>query len=1125
MTTFGARQPNFEGVDGHELLGLAEVILKGVLESELPIHEIVAARRGAMSPLFDLAADERVARLMIDHDLIATPCADAARSIALGRQAAAGGRRAVVFIDSGGLDGAIAALRRIGASLEGDGGAESDGGMTVIVVDQPAEPTEACPRAALRCLGAPTVEPADLAGARDAIEQAARLGRAARRIAGIVLHESLLRAADTLESRPNRVVPAADVLEAARHRRRRPRPGEALDLLRMIRRLEINTLEGTPSPGERAETALIGVGPSRIAIRHVLDELRLGGRLPVLNLGVVHPLDEAVLERVLSRATDVLVLEPAPGSVGVEIAAVAERLARRGVECGHVWWESVPPAADGAPEPLGPDDSVDASALARRTLHLLHGVRPGLKVASRLASADVEPIELPPRNAGDVDAVAVVHDALAQLDRWARGREEPEFQSAAVMIDGRETGELPERVLRAECWDRRRFSIEGSGAVRQAARERRPRLFIVVDVGGEDEPDPERLARGTAPGERSEPVRIESVRLVDRTELRDRLRSAVDFDGLTVLVVRTNELTEPARRAAEVDRFGYQPSQRLVWAAELACDLRPTLPRTVAEAGGARALVPFDHQTRVDRVSSRRGASVRLRPTLEQIEVVRTRAPTPGGRIEQARLAPPRPLHGAQGIWRCHLAGIRGRDHGFAADVLLEAGRLMGYHVRAVHDPEPIGPRRGAWAQVLFTKPRAEERAPTLTAQIPWGEADLLIGADPVETLRAVGGDARLRVAAPDRTHAVVNSGLLDDQFDQFDPLRRGFEPVIGVLAERIAGRCLADRIVIDDVAAFCRAWFRTDRVIDLVMLGMAYQRGAIPISPDAATGALRRAESRGAGRATEAFAMGRQFAAGDRPLRRVEEQAETAERAVRRLALDRRRGRTLERRRLEGIPDLAMATLARTPGLAETVGGKEARTDLVAGLRRCAAWGGATYARRYADAIVRLYDADRGDCRRELTRLAIVPLAEAMLPRDSLYLAMMATSAEHRRRIRQRLGVRTSRGDQLQRRYLNRLDLRAFGWRVRIDFRTSDWPARLVAMATPFVPLGRRGSANDRAVRAYVLELVERATEGSAMSYRHWSTVLRRLAEEAAQGRLRGVAVDVLRSRVERDGSPVVES
>ncbi|MFO0875603.1 MAG: hypothetical protein U0575_16785 [Phycisphaerales bacterium] len=453
------------------------------------------------------------------------------------------------------------------------------------------------------------------------------------------------------------------------------------------------------------------------------------------------------------------------------------------------------------------------------------------------------------------------------------------------------------------------------------------------------------------------------------------------------------------------------------------------------------------------------------------------------------------------------------------ADVLIDAGRAMGYHVRCVQDPTPIGPGRRAWAQVLFTRPRPDEPAPPLTAQIPYGEADLLIGVDALETLRALGPDPALRVAAPDRTTATVNDGLLDDQLDA--RLDGGLERFARALAGSVRLAALGGRAVVEDVAGACRESFLTDRVVDLVLLGMAFQRGFVPISIEAAEGAVRRAELRGIGRAVEAFAFGRQLGAEDRAApRRADDREEPVEQLVRRVGLDLRR----QRPRREAASRLFMAMLddllVRAPDLGAGPAARDAQRDLVLAMRRCFAWGGVEYARRYAELVGGLYAADRGDLGRELTRLAIVPLADAMLMRDQVYLAVMASSLDHRRRTRQRLAVRSARGDTVSRRYLNRLDTLAFGWRLRIDFRTSDWPARAMSVIGRAVPLSWRGSHADRAVREYVIDLVRRASAEAPAAYRPWIATMRALHEQAEANRLRGVTVDQLRERVEGSGA-----
>jgi len=189
---------------------------------------------------------------------------------------------------------------------------------------------------------------------------------------------------------------------------------------------------------------------------------------------------------------------------------------------------------------------------------------------------------------------------------------------------------------------------------------------------------------------------------------------------------------------------------------------------------------------------------------------------------------------------------------------------------------------------------------------------------------------------------------------------------------------------------------------------------------------------------------------------------------------------------------------------LSLTEAGREAQHVLAVAIRRCITWGGFDYAERFADAAVALYRADSESRGYELTTLGILPLAEAMLIRDSIYLSSMAVSAEHRRHTRQRLNVRRARGDRLEIRYLTRLEITVLRWRFRLDLRTSDWMARGLALARHLLPSAWRGTRRDRDVRRMVQEILLRASTGADEHYDHWVPILKELHDMALDGRLR---------------------
>ena len=84
---------------------------------------------------------------------------------------------------------------------------------------------------------------------------------------------------------------------------------ESGDVLRLVRRLELNRVSALPSPGEREPVGFVAVGPASVAVHHILGEFGLEGRVPVLDLGCTNPMDDALLERFLTRCDDAVILD------------------------------------------------------------------------------------------------------------------------------------------------------------------------------------------------------------------------------------------------------------------------------------------------------------------------------------------------------------------------------------------------------------------------------------------------------------------------------------------------------------------------------------------------------------------------------------------------------------------------------------------------------------------------------------------------------------------------------------------------------------------------------------------------------------------------------------------------
>jgi hypothetical protein len=1102
--------------DGPVFMPAVEAMLKGVLESQVPVGLVAAGVGNRWATLLATAQQDAVQKLLARHQTEIVVGGDGARAVTLALAAVRARRSAVAMVPAADLVVALDAMRDARASFT-----DPEHGLAVILEDDPVGEPGICPRRLARDAGLAILEPGDLSALRDSIEQALRLSRAGVVPVAIVVHRVLLESCETILARPNRVVSGVDELILQRKLRPIARTTDSGDLLRVARRFELNVATSLPSPGEREVIGFIAVGACERALAHVLDELGLAGRVPVLRLGLVSPVDDSVLQRLLDRVQQVVVLEPRPGSVASFVIEAADLLRRRGARVPPIASRELPPRADGEVPYLTAGDAVRASLLVRRIIHLLHAVRPSLDVAARLESRDteLESIAVPARDSGlgAAGAMRLVHQTLVELDQELRSRaaaEEPAKNAPVrtLALDALPPrGDVTDRVI-VETYSRRRFVREGTEAIRQAAWDGIDRLIVIVDVGGSGDVDLARLADAAIPSGASERVRVSRVDMNDRAALRERLLGAADLTGVSVVVATDGpppRLDPEAidRQFVERDRLGYQPQQRLVWSADIACEIRPPAIAGLLDEAEEQGATPIQGSFTSDDVGMRvDGVQFRAMTISEQVEVVRTKPPITAYSRGAVGLAAPRPVHADQGVYRAHIAGLRGSMPGLVASILAGAGRAMGYRVEIASNDEPCGRGRRAWAQVLFVRMRGNDARAPRTASIPYGEADLVLGVDGVETLRALGPDASLRVASPNRTAVVANDGPLEDQFDEARVA--ACSALVGAV-ERVA---LATHSSVDDYASLCRTNLLSERLADVALLGLAFQRGLVPVSLEAIEGAIRAAESRGFGRCFEAFSFGRRLESGA-VVRRAVEEREPVERLVRRLALELVRERFGGSRRAERY---ALSATSLAVGFGRLGGGEEvdrATRAVVTALHRSIVWGGTRMMYVYERLVNGLLKADpTGD----LAVIAAEPLADALLLRDLMYVLSMSTSLEQRRRIRERLGVRASHGDKLERRFLSRFELLLGTKRYRLDFRSSDWPAEVVRVLRPVVPWPFRGDARGQEVRAYAISLAERAAKGFADDPAQWAMCMRRFAMLASDGGLRTLGATELRASVE---------
>ena len=382
-------------------------------------------------------------------------------------------------------------------------------------------------------------------------------------------------------------------------------------------------------------------------------------------------------------------------------------------------------------------------------------------------------------------------------------------------------------------------------------------------------------------------------------------------------------------------------------------------------------------------------------------------------------------------LWRCCLTGVGGMGLGVATSILVRAGHKEGYPVKFL-DKKGLAIRNGGTvSQVVYNiagKP--------LTAVLPYGGADLLIGIDILEAARALDPAGRIRAASPDRTAAVLNT----DKISTIGALmgRDNFDP--DQLAEFILSQTRADDYLARDIARICEKYLGSKLYANTMMLGFAFQKGLIPVSMHSIAWAIKDTIRTDFRKNLYAFNMGRKLVDDPDlflgpPVRTG--WADTLDAKCRWTIRRNRRSGHVAAERLRVICSQAIDACG---SLDESL-----KRDIVIRAYDCMRWGGINYARRYSDAVVGIYEKDLPKYAYAATRAVIHTLAKAMLIKDGVFAAELATAPEKLAIDREKYNVNRSNGDRIEYRHQWHMDWRLGKWRLRFALQMRPWQLKLL--------------------------------------------------------------------------------
>lgn len=963
--------------------------------------------------------------------------------------------------------------------------------IVLVVEDHPVLASQLMPRELAKQAGLSLIEPCDSSEVSFCATASGLFSSSLHRTVVLLLHNRLLASASSQErvesmQQPNQII-------------------EDSSPIHIGRRLELNRQRTLPSPGEKVEVGFVSIGGSDVSLKYLVSELQLLGRVPMLNLRLVNPIDAVPVERLLSRCRHVVVLEPRPGEVEQEILRIAQAMQREGREVASVWGKELPPFT---PEDLPvqvPVNAIHPSVVARLVQHLLHEVSPTTKIGDMLSPEfsllDGEPTK---RIAFGTHGALVL---LREMTQRALCKSDNENQ---VMIDGRLIRSGEGTKIFVETWGEDRFLENGINVLRDAVSRNETRI-IIVWRNHEFGSSLVSLVDSVLPSKSDDGKYLTEVTIDQGEEVESALEAAIVREGVSVIIVRDGEeprfdLTRLASVASQVDKLGYRQQHAIVIPMEQLTPVR-IVPFDPWRLKTTTPAMPLETSitTRWLKPEYRRWR-ISLRPILERVQVTRSKPPVRVVAKSSIRLAPPKVVHASSPAWRVHIAGSRGHDSGVVGEILIQAGVQMGYEIRVQCNNRFVGPGRRAWTQLLFTRKQTASSYRPLIGSIPWGEADLLLGWDREEVIRCLNQNGNLRVGSKKRTYAIINTELLEHQ----TALKDENGETIPFDKQLLSECCIPEHLALRGFASLARFRFHNERLGDVVQLGMAFQKGFIPATVDAMQYALQHVEKNGFARSIEAFEFGRQVAIDSES--RWKPSKEDSH-----VVLSRLEKVCVRDFRILGARGLASADVMKRllqqckqslSGLYETAEGRQSVVDLMNGVRRCMLWGGEEVATNFVTLLCQVYAVDSAENGRLLTRSIILPLAESILIRDPVYLARLARSPEILRRIRKRLNVRNSRGDVLKRRFLSRFKLRLWKWSLQMDLRTSDWSSVLVAVVGRSIPRRWRGHRRDRAVRETIIDSINRAV-AKPEEYDEWIGKFSILHQLAVENKLHSASLE----------------
>ena len=1126
-----------------------ELLVKGALESGVSL--LTGYPGSPLAEVFDVM--ERNADLFNSNGIIAQIANNEALSIARLNGSQMADMRAIAFMKSVGLHVASDALAI--CNLAG-----TTGGAVVVVGDDTWSYSTQVPadsRNIARHLYMPLLEPSTWQELKDWVDHAFQISAEADLYTCFLTTQNQADGGGIVELKPNvfpsishltkteldtdlisvddRVILPPDTvrIEIETLQKRFPAALKAarhLNLNKILYPINENSITNT----KQNRIGFLASGFSYTYLEHALTEMNLSGSVPILKLGMTHPIDQDIIREFAQHIDELFVIEEKRPILENEIKALLTDMYQNNQIDKHVkvWGKQFPEGLPGIPVESG----LDTSILIHRLIPLFSKNRNETKQyinvpvdfdhLQKEAELQQHVSELtaeipqrtptfcpgcPHRDSSSVfleitkqfmnEDYMKKHHSSPLVDLVFHGdigcysmlKYEPfprlMHNLSAMALGGGAGAGIDPFIINKQIvfMGDSTFFHGGMSAISDSIKNNQDIAYIILDnqttgmTGHQPTPadpvdilgnptfaqDIETVAQGLAG---NSDITIVRVNPEDRLNYKKYLEKAILKDGIKIVIADKECAITLHRRLrrekqATIQKDGFLKTEKHINITPEVCEF--CLECTKSTGCPALKIIDTEYGDKIaiDRSNCvTDGACARIKsacPSFEEVVITRKRPPR-SEKLQQLRKPiqndseakneweesglstllsqlgidasfplPPPPIKPFNKIWNVYAAGVGGMGIGTISKILVVAGYLHGYRVDFC-DRKGLAIRNGGtYTHVTYTT--SEQK---ISPIIPYGKADLVLGLDILEAVRGITSESVFRVASAERTAAVVNTAKTEtiktligkDDFETDD-----LEETIKKSTSSYFGVNLFD---------VSEQLFGTKLYANIMLIGLAFQRGVIPLELEPLRIALKQmVKKSNLQQNVNAFEIGRYLAVNEidesQLLQSVydspnQEYKDTLK-EKRQILTEKFRGKRLSTTYVSLVENLVDKL-----DLDDTT-----NNSLAIYVYDLIQFENMNYSQLYIDKILQIFEKDTGDYL--ATKAAIKYLHKVMLIKDEVYVSHLLTSKEKLARDKIRYNVDEKNGDRIKYLHLNRPHFTVMGIDIEHDIDTRNWMLNII--------------------------------------------------------------------------------